>query len=115
MSTSFLHRALRRALLLSLAVPAIADQSACGGKVVLDEGSGGSFGVGGRNTSVGAGGSTGGCTLLSTTPTSVVNGGCQVLYELSGPASDCSPDSFGTLTPAQCSALCPPNPGARWP
>ena len=114
MRTSFLHGALRRALLVSLAVPALADLGACGGKVVLD-GAGGSLGVGGRGTA--GGGSPGGaggnnieqCALASTTPVSIVNGGCAELYDLVGPSSACSPGAGGSLTPTQCVTLCPPN------
>jgi hypothetical protein len=126
MSTSFLHKALRRALLASLAVPVLADLSACGGKVVLDvpgaaggagnttaEGVGGSTAFTGTSGTAGGSTTTGGCALLSTTPTGIVNGGCEETFDLAGPASDCSPDMFGNLTPGQCMTLCPPNQGGQ--
>jgi hypothetical protein len=147
MNTPLLRTALRRALILSLAVPALAEDAGCGGTVVLDQngssssasgtggtgttvaagtgttvaaGNGGSFsvvavGVGGSFAVGGAGGSvtTGGCALASMTPVFGINAGCELGFDLTGPASDCSPGPGGELTKSQCAMLCPPNPGGQ--
>jgi hypothetical protein len=110
MRSSFVHTALRRAFLLSLAAPA-AHSIGCGGNVVVDAtshttsattGTGGSAGT----SSSGTGGSTpSGCELASQTPVSMNQ--CDESFELVGPASACSPGAYGLLTQAQCTSLCP--------
>ena len=128
MNRSLLRGALQCALIFSLAVPAVLDQVGCGGDVILDQpgssgtggagGSGGapsevgSVGIGGGSSAVvgvGGGGAAESCTLRSTTPIDIVNGGCQEDFAVLGPASICSPGPGGELTPEQCGVLCPPN------
>jgi hypothetical protein len=115
MNHRLLDRALRRALLASLAAPAVAaiafGGAACGGNVVVDAtGSGTGASTTGSTTgsSGGTGGSTNGCELASTTPIEMF-GTCTSTFLLVGSASDCSPGANGSLTAAQCAALCPPN------
>jgi len=138
MNRSLLRGASQCALILSLAVPAVLDQAACGGNVILDQqrssgaggsgagGSGGapsevgSVGIGGGSSVVvgvgggvpvgGVGGGTAeSCTLRSTTPIDIVDDGCQEDFAVLGPASICSPGPGGELTPDQCAVLCPPS------
>jgi hypothetical protein len=105
MTISFVRKSLRRALLVSLAVPAvpIGLTAGCGDNIVVD-------GTG----STGTGGSSAVCALASTQqiPPSDI---CTGFFSLKGPASACSPGAYGQLTSAQCAELCPPssaNPSA---
>jgi hypothetical protein len=134
MNNFLLTRTLRRALLLSLTVPLASAGAACGGNVVATNGSGGSTGTTGTTTTgtpitgttttgtttttTGTSGSTssgtgGGCALQSTTPTTVINGGCAEFFELIGNASDCGVPGGGTLPPGECAMLCPPSTQMR--
>jgi rubrerythrin len=109
-------RALRRALLLSLSLPPCAAQVACGGNVVVDQGSGGSTGTGGAGIG-GAGGAitftTTTVTFTTTTQTGTV-GSCQLLSTtpLMGEVGGCAEELF-SISPcdsvplSQCASLCP--------
>jgi hypothetical protein len=104
MSSSLLRSALRRALLLSLAVPASL-AAGCGGKVVVDTPGGSGGGTGGAG---GSGGDNPGCALVSSTPVTTI-GTCESTFDLVGPASACAPDVYGKVDEALCLAVCPPS------
>jgi hypothetical protein len=104
MSSSLLRSALRRALLLSLAVPASL-AAGCGGKVVVDTPGGSGGGTGGAG---GSGGGNPGCALVSSTPVTTI-GTCESTFDLVGPASACAPDVYGKVDEALCLAVCPPS------
>jgi hypothetical protein len=80
-------RALRGAVLACLALPAI---PACG-----------------ASTSSNGNGS---CSVLSTTPTGGVNGGCAQTFAFDGSPAQCGADDAGTISQSHCAQLCPPNP-----
>ncbi len=103
MTSSSLRRALRRALLLSLAVPGSIPVG-CGGNVVDTE-------TGSTGTSTGtssSGTNNPGCTLVSSTPITTT-GDCESTFDLVGDAAACTAGPYGMLSASQCAALCPPN------
>jgi hypothetical protein len=121
MSCPFLSRALRRALLLSLATPPL---SGCGGNVVVD-GNGGATTTststatlpsGSTSTSTEPGSTTSEtgpttdtkCALLSTAPLNPVDP-CLWAFAIVGTPADCGLPEGGFLTLSECLALCPPN------
>ena len=119
MNNLALTRALRRALVLSLTVPPLAYQASCGGNVVVDgstTGAGGATSSSSTTTSVtdtsvttGTGTTTTPCALASTTPTTVIPGGCSEGFPLLGNAATCGVPGGGILPVSQCLILCPPN------
>jgi hypothetical protein len=120
-----LGQALRRALLLSLAAVPFAGQ-ACGGNVVVDQGSAGatsgSTGSSSGTTTGSSSGTTtvssslttttiGTCTLLSPDPLPG-NNACEASFVLAGTAAACGVMLNGALPSTECESLCQPNVNA---